>query len=303
MKINRLIEMTTILLNRGTVTAAELAERFHVSVRTIYRDVDVLSASGVPVFAVQGAGGGISVLDEYSIGRASLDQKEVESIIVALQSMKATKYPDIDGILEKLGAIFKNARNDIISVDFSPWGSNPNENNKFDMIKNAILSYQIIEISYVNGKNERSRRRIAPTHLAFKSYAWYLWGFCYMRREFRMFRLSRIKNTEVTDKFFDRNSLGGMVVHKEPEPERPMQLTNFVLEFNQKALYRMYDMFDDDLIIENPDGTFTLSVNFPEDEWVYGYILGFGPNVKVIKPDHVRELIRGRCLEMAGFYE
>ena len=118
MKLNRLFEITSILLNRRTVTAAELAERFGVSVRTIYRDIDARSASGVPVYTSQGAGGGISLMEEYSLNRAMLSDEERRGILMALQLLRATRCPDLGGVLEKLGGLFRGGA-DWISVDFS----------------------------------------------------------------------------------------------------------------------------------------------------------------------------------------
>lgn len=120
MKLNRLLEITTILLNKKATTAKELAERFSVSTRTIYRDIDVLSASGVPVYATQGINGGISILEDYTINRTALSNSEKDNILFALQTLQSTKYPEIDAVLEKLGSIFKYTATDWISIDFSP---------------------------------------------------------------------------------------------------------------------------------------------------------------------------------------
>ncbi len=132
MKINRLLEITLILLNKSTVTARELADRFNVSTRTVYRDIDVLSTAGVPVFTNKGSGGGISLLDNYAINKALLTDHERDGLLLALKTLQATKYPEIDVILEKIGAVFKKATSiDWVQIEFSPWGSGPNEENKF----------------------------------------------------------------------------------------------------------------------------------------------------------------------------
>jgi len=108
LKINRLLEIVTILLNRETVTAKELADRFGVSSRTIYRDIDALSSAGVPVYTNKGNSGGISLLEDYTLNKAMLSKSESESLLLALKTMGATSYPEADAIIDKLGAIFKN---------------------------------------------------------------------------------------------------------------------------------------------------------------------------------------------------
>ena len=107
MKINRLLEISLVLLNKGTVTAKELAERFNVSTRTIYRDVDILSTAGIPVYTNKGNGGGISILDNYSINKTVLTDGERDSLLLALKTLQSTKYPEIDTVLDKIGAVFK----------------------------------------------------------------------------------------------------------------------------------------------------------------------------------------------------
>ncbi len=302
MKINRLLEMTTILLNKKTVKASELAQRFGVSTRTIYRDVDVLSASGVPVYSIQGANGGISILEDYTVNRAALSSSEKESVLFALKSMQATRYPEIDAVLEKLGAIFQNTSTDWISVDFSPWGSNPDAHHRFTNIKYAILQNRIIEFNYINSFHEKSCRRIEPLRLIFKSQAWYLWGWCLLKEDYRTFRISRIKNVLVTNDFFDRGRVH-IPIRDTGDYDYRRPSVHLVLQFKEETLYRLYDDFDEDMLRQNSDGTYTLEVELPEDEWVYGYLLSFGDKVKVIEPERMRLLIAQRAKKIISLYE
>jgi predicted DNA-binding transcriptional regulator YafY len=300
-KINRLLEMTICLLNKGTVTAKELADRFGVSTRTIYRDIDVLSGAGVPVYTNRGSGGGISLLDSYTLNKALISKHESESLTLALKTLKATKYPEIDAVLEKIGAVFKNSASDWVDIDFSFWGSSPNEKNKFIDIKMAILERKIISFTYVNAEGGRSSRSIEPIQLIFKSRAWYLRGYCTLRKDFRTFRISRMKNLLVTGETFARKR---PEAHEKLEAEEysrmPVDLT---LEFYPQALPRIYDDFDDELITRNADGTCTVTVTFPEDEWVYGYLMSFGCYVKVVEPPHIQKIIADRMRSAMAFYE
>ncbi|MCL1822704.1 MAG: YafY family transcriptional regulator [Oscillospiraceae bacterium] len=302
MKLNRLLEITTILLNKKTVTAAELAERFGVSTRTIYRDIDALSASGVPVFCSQGSGGGISILEDYTVNRTMLSGSERDSVLLALQTLEATRFPEINILLEKLGGIFKSPDSDWISVDFSPWGSNPNSQNKFSDIKAAILQSRIIEVGYINAYNEKSRRKIEPLRLIFKSQAWYLWGFCLAKQEYRTFRISRIKSVSVTNETFDRSKPHVSANGEEKIKQERCPWIRLTLEFSGDALYRLCDDFDDDILTDNGDGTFKIEISLPEEEWLYGYILSFGTSVKVLAPAYIKKIIKERAEKIAGMY-
>ncbi len=301
MKINRLLEITLILLNKQSITAGELAERFGVSTRTIYRDIDDLSSAGVPVFTNKGSGGGISLLENFAINRAMLTEHERDSLLLALKTLQATKYPEIDAILEKIGAVFKKASaGDWVHIEFSPWGSGPNEENKFLDIKRAILECKVIAFEYINANGISSHRKIEPMQLLFKGQAWYVWGYCRTRHDFRTFRISRIRHIEVTNAGFLRRTLENT---KEAEPEAvPLNYVTLKLRFRPENLYRVYDDYDNERIVRNLDGTYDVTVTFPEDEWVYGYIMSFGSYVEVLEPPHIREIVCQRMKKALDFY-
>jgi predicted DNA-binding transcriptional regulator YafY len=302
MKTNRLLEITLILLNKGNTTARELAERFEVSTRTIYRDIDTLSAAGVPVYTNKGSGGGISLLENYVLNRSLITEHERDSLLLALKTLQATRFPEIDATLEKIGAIFKNAApTDWVNIDFSPWGSGPNEENKFLDIKRAILKSKVVIFDYINADGILSHRRIEPTLLSFKSQAWYVRGYCEMRQDFRTFRISRIRNMVVTDESFTRRVPD--IVKEEEPAATPRKSVTLKLRFQPQDLYRVYDDYGEDHIIRNPDGTYDVTVTFPEDEWVYGYIMSFGCYVEVLEPQHIRDIIRERMKKALNFYE
>ncbi len=287
MKINRLLEITIILLNRKTITAGELADRFGVSVRTIYRDLDVLSSAGVPVYTSKGNGGGISLLEDYSLNRALISRQESESLLLALKTLQATKYPEVETILDKLAGMFKSTVvSDWVEIDLSPWGSNPDEYNKFSDIKKAILKRLVLTFNYISSTGRKSSRSIEPMKLIYKGQAWYLWGFCKVRNNFRTLRISRIKNLLVSNETFERRKQEASLV--DSPLKEPIPLVYLRLKFRPEILYRVYDDFDSEMIEKNHDDTCEVSVAFPEDEWIYGYILSFGNYVEVLEPEHVK---------------
>jgi predicted DNA-binding transcriptional regulator YafY len=301
MKMGRLFEITTILINKGNVTAKELADRFDVSTRTIYRDIDLLSSAGVPVYMNKGHGGGIYLLEDYTLSKALISDRESENLLLAIKTLQATQYPELDTVLEKMGALFRKIPNhDWMEVDFSPWGSSPNERNKFNDIKRAMLERNVIRFDYVNGEGLKSNRLAEPEKLIFKNNAWYLMAFCRQRQEHRTFRVSRLKNLEVVAETFERKALPGP---NNEAKDFAQPLVQLKLRFKPKALNRLYDYFDDSYIIPNDDGDFTLKVGLPDGEWIYGYILSFGSLVEVLEPEQVRKFIAERMRQALEIYE
>jgi predicted DNA-binding transcriptional regulator YafY len=298
--MKRLFEITTILLNKGTITAKELAERFGVSTRTIYRDIDVLSEAGVPVYMSKGNGGGIYLLENYAINRTLISTQESESLLLAIRTLQATQYPELDRILEKLGAMFRDiSSHNWVEVDFSPWGSAANEKNKFNDIRQALLQRKVIRFQYVNAEGQKSSRLAEPEKLIFKDNAWYLLAFCRQRQERRTFRISRLKKLEILPETFEPKRLHG------PAGETvnfSQPLVHLELRFQTKALNRLYDYFDDAYITYNDDDSFTLEVTLPDSEWVYGYILSFGSLVEVLEPEPVRIAVEERLKQALKIY-
>lgn len=302
MKINRLLEITLILMNRGAVTARELADRFGVSPRTIYRDIDVLSGAGVPVYTCKGSNGGIHLMEDYSLNKTTINQHEADSLMLALKTLQATRYPELNATLDKLGAIFKKStQNDWVRVDFSPWGSEPNFDNKFVNIKMAILNRKVVRFNYLSSLGEKTTRTVEPHQLVYKGQAWYLLGWCRNREDHRMFRISRIKDLTLTeDSFVPRgpeNRTEAKTAAAEPKMIRA------VLRFRPEIMHRVYDDYDEDTITRNYDGTCDVELVAPEDEWVYGYILSFGSYVEVLSPVSLREKIISRLKKALENYD
>jgi Predicted transcriptional regulator len=304
MKFDRLIAITTILLNKGRVTANELAVRFEVSTRTIYRDIEVLAEAGIPVYASKGNGGGIELMEGYTLDRTLLTGQESDSILLALKTLQAVNYPEIDLVLEKLGGVFKNAAaNDWVEADFSPWGSGPEEGQKFKLIQRAIWGRTVIQFEYAGADGKRDRRIAEPMKLIFKGRAWYLRAWCQTKGGFRVFRLTRMRDVGLTDEKFERRNDHFKIDEPLEDLPGPKTLVNLYLKFQPRAIHRLLDDYSERMITRCRDGSLELRISFPEDEWVYGYILSFGPDVEVIEPDHIRKIVCERMRQALQLYE
>lgn len=299
LKTARLVAIVVILLNRGTVTAKELAERFEVSTRTIYRDIEALAEAGIPVYATQGNSGGISLMEGYLLNRTLVTDSEQESMLFALKTLQAVNYPEVDLILDKLGGIFHNsAAADWVAVEFSPWVKGKDEEEKFNTIRRAILADTVLKFQYVNAQGHRSSRTVEPVKLYFKGVAWYLWAWCRARDCFRSFRLTRIRDLTPTPETFTRRILP----HPIASGGKKRPSVQLKLKFQPRAAHRVYDDFDDAAVIRKPDGTMEVEVSFPEDQWVYGYLLSYGPDLEVVKPNHIRGILRAKLEETISRY-
>lgn len=289
MQINRLLEIVYILLDKKRVTAKQLSEHFEVSQRTIYRDIDTLSGAGIPVYANKGKGGGISLLDHFVLGKSMLSDQEQVDILSSLQGLNALNVPDVEPVLNKLAAIFNKDSSSWIDVDFSRWGSDSTEQEKFNMLKRAILNRNVVTFDYYSSYGEKSERTVEPIKLLFKGQGWYIYGFCNVKSDFRMFKVTRVKKLSCTEDTFTREVPED--IWSSPENFHS-KMVKLVLKIEARMAYRVHDEFEPENITNEPDGSYVVMANYIEDEWVYGYILSFGHYAEVIEPEHVRDNIK-----------
>ena len=297
MQVNRLFEIIYILLDKKMITAGELAERFGVSRRTIYRDVDTLSLAGIPVYTEKGKGGGISLLPDFVLNKSILSEEEQHEILSALQGLSGLKTSEADQVLKKLSTIFNKHAAAWLEVDFSDWGYQNGD--VFDGFKSAILEKRIVAFDYYSANGDMTRRSIEPIQLWFKSKAWYIKGFCLLRQDVRLFKLTRVRKLIVTNEIFDERDL--LAVPPDPGGQQKQDVT-LKMKIAPEMTYRVYDDYYDDIVEKQADGSFIVSVTWPEDEWVYGYLLSFGEHIEVLEPAHVREIIKEKAEKMRGKY-
>ncbi len=301
MKINRLTEIILILLNKKNITAKELADKFKVSIRTIYRDIETLSSSGVPVYMNKGKGGGIFLLEDFSINKAILSENDKHSLTLALKALSSIQYPEVNSIINKVGFIKnKNNEEEWIDIDLSRWGSKLKKDDKFTKVKDAILNNQLIEFTYVNSLANKSIRKVEPNKLIYKGQSWYLYGYCRLKKDFRLFKISRIKDLILKEEVFEKRSIDS--IESNMMEQNVENIVKLKLKVKREALYRLFDDFDEESIIDNNDGTYEVNIEFPENDWLYGYILSFGPYVEVVEPTHIRNIVLQRMKETIKIY-
>lgn len=295
--INRQLGMVYILMKQGTVTAAELSERFEVSVRTIYRDMDTLSAAGIPIYAKKGKNGGICLTEQFVLDKMLLTQKEQQEILSGLISLRETGAEKEDTALQKLGAFFRTDPVDWLAIDLSDWSGRRKQ--LYENIREAILGRRLIQFDYYGQSGQMSHRTVEPVQLLFKEYTWYLKAFCRERNAWRIFKLFRMKRLEVLDELFVPRK--DCAQEEKEEACRPFTVIDIWID--QKEAYRIYDRFEEDEIEVLPDGNFMVHMHADVDDWVYGVILGFGPSARVLAPPQIRSEVRRRILGMARWYE
>ena len=304
MKLERLLTMIMILINRKKVTAQELAEVFNVSVRTIYRDIETLSCAGVPVISQQGVHGGISLIDGYRVDKQVLTKDELASLTIAIKSALTT-YEDshAEAVLEKLTSIADDQVKqsmDHLFVDLSPWGPNILFKEHITFLKSAIENRLCVSFTYSTTHGELTRRVVEPHTLVQKGKTWYLYGYCTLRMDFRLFKLARIKNLMQEDLHFERKEINLSELPWGKEWYQPENVVDLVISFDMAVTTLVEESFG----VEYVDHELAkINISIPEDEWLYGFLLSFGNRIKVIEPPHIRDILQKRAQEIFQLYK
>lgn len=284
----RLFEMVYLLLEKGKLSASALAERFEVSVRTIYRDVDALSAAGVPIYTLPGRNGGVALMEHYVLDRATFSDEEQAQLLAALKSLAGNPGLGAEEALDKLSGLFRREQPQWLEVDLRRWGGGDRDRVVFDALREAILNHKVITFSYAGSYGKAALRQALPAKLVFKGQAWYLQGFCLDRQNYRTFKLARIRDLTVTGRTFF-TPLTPPSIDDKAHPSWPA--VSLTLRFSPALAYRVYDEFEPEQVTPLPDGSFRVEAEYPEDNWVYGYLLSFGPLVEILAPERIRKVV------------
>lgn len=304
MNNGRLFRILYLLLEHQELTASWLSGELEVSQRTIYRDIDALSAAGIPVYAKQGKGGGICLLEQFKMERQLLNSDEQELMLSALQSLHSVGAADEKQMLSRLSTLFGRKPVDWLEVNLESWGGRQAEKALFETCRQAIWSCSLMEFDYDNTEGEHSRRCVEPVRLRFQGGCWYLSAWCRARQGYRLFRLNRISACRVLQEtFVPREYTGGESNDRHEPGVYTPEMIPMTLGFTSKAAYQVRDFFAPDEIEAQPDGGFLVHTEFPAGRWVTGFLLSFGGEVRVLEPEWIRTQVQQEAERICRQYK
>jgi predicted DNA-binding transcriptional regulator YafY len=309
-KIDRLLSMIVYLLNRDLVNARELAERYGVSVRTIQRDMETIALAGFPILSVQGPHGGYGIIDTYKLDRQIVTIDDLFYIITSLSSIGSSLTDrKISETVEKMRNLLSGRdepalteKHQKLFVDFSLLGGAKQQPELFRTIEAAVNGGRLLRIRYTNNRLEVSERIVEPMTLVFKWRSWYLFAYCRSREDYRLFRLSRIRNPEILEERFRRREKTAEQYLGETEKRGWGTTVDLVLAFDPKVRSLVEEYFTGERMEVDQSDRLIVHATMPEDGWVYGMILSYGSMVEVLSPPRVRKAICSLAAEIRGKY-
>ena len=301
MQSQRLFQILHLLLTHKHLTAKDLAERLEVSARTILRDMDALCIAGIPLCSRQGHGGGFSLLEPYVLDRTLLSSEEQDQLLLALQSLTHLHPSESSHALTKLSGLFQKKAGFWLEVDFSRWGHIQQDEERFSLIKNAILKEHALAFRYFSAKGEQTDCRVYPLALLWKNNAWYVKAFSLSKSDYRLYRITRIQSLSFIEETFSRSDFSYPPPAAVKESVPP--LVAVTLSFSPSAAYRAYDEFSPESMTHQPDGSILVQTQLPIDPWFFSYLLSLGGQAEIIAPVSLRKEMAHRLQEILLFYQ
>ena len=309
MKVERLVSIIMILLDKERIGAQELADMFEVSPRTIYRDIDTINMAGIPVRSTSGVGGGFEIMQKYKIDKKVFSTADLSALLMGLSSLSGMIRGDelIHALAKVKSFIPADRAKDIelkvnqINIDLSPWMGNRNIQPYLEMIKTALQESKLLSFEYIAHHGNKTARTVEPYQLVLKSSHWYLQGYCHKRNDFRLFRLSRISNLKIQEETF--------ALRDYPKPT--LDFTDILETMQTKIKIRIHKSVMDRVLDFcsyedfSPDGDEYYIVRFPfiENEYYYDILFSFGDKCECLEPLHIRAEMKRRIHDIAASYE
>ncbi|MEL6221961.1 MAG: YafY family protein [Cyanobacteria bacterium J06627_8] len=309
MRIERLLSIVVYLLNRDLASASEMAQRFGVSVRTIQRDMEAIEGAGIPIYAQPGAYGGYGIVEGYKVDRQLLTMDDLYFILTALSGVEDVLQDQrVARTIEKIRTIAPSGslellakRNEKLVIDFSLLGTEACRESVFQTVQKAVEQEYVVRLVYLNSHMEESNRVVEPLTIAFRWRSWYLYAWCRLREDYRLFRISRMREAEALPEHFHRRHM----TYQEFVGEFHYSSGKFeiVVDFASEVRSQVEECFPKQACHVSPDGTLRVTARVPNDASFFQYLLSFGDQAVVVAPDHARETVATMAKSILNRYQ
>ena len=309
MKIDRLVSIILILLEKERVGAQELADKFEVAPRTIYRDIDAINMAGIPVQSTSGVGGGFEIMQKYKLDQKVFSTADLSAILMGLTNLSTMiRGDELASALAKVKSFIPAEKaKDIarksnqVYIDVSPWVGNGSAQPYIEIIKTALQESKLLSFEYADRYGNKTARTAEPYQLVMKGSHWYWQGYCHKRNDYRLFKLSRMTNLQMQEKTFTPRD------YQKPtldfgEMLEAMQ-TKIKIRIHKSIIDRALEFCSGEDFF--PDGNEHYIAYFPfiENDYYYNVLFSFGDQCECLAPLHIRAEMKRRIYGMAALYE
>lgn len=271
-----------ILLQKDVVSASEFSELFNVSRKTIQRDMESLSLANIPVYAMRGAEGGYTLMDEYKFDKRLLNVEDIENILIALGGFQhLITQPDIQATIHKIKGMVHTTISPNIDLSFYTWPGRSHIEQDVRLIMDAIKQHRLLTFEYVNPLGETSLRTVEPYKLRVREMHWYLFGYSLEREDFRTFKLTRMIDLDKGATFTPRSEINKV---RETVMTESIEMCTVELLIDISVRDQFVERYGKDILKKEADGKYHVTLQLPENPFGYQFLAGFGNKVKIVHP-------------------
>lgn len=308
MKYEIMIGILFDLLSKKCVSAKYLADKYEVSLRSIYRYINSLELAGVPLYTVRGKGGGFSIVDTYKLSSTFLTREEFENTINALNViLEGVPNKSLESVVNKLKSNIKNdyygfsIKNGSLVVDGGPWGDSLGYKNKLSVIQKSIDNNLQLNIKYHDRNGEITERIIEPHTIVFKQGLWYVYAYCNLRKEFRLFKTGRIHSATILKTKFIKQNTDKIdeVLDYWKNLENQDEIS---FKINKSVLSDVEEWLGIENVEEIKDEYFA-KAKLPIDNGLVSKILGFGDGIEILAPKSLKKMIIEKAENVINLYK
>lgn len=309
MKIDRLVSIIMVLLDKERIGAQKLADMFEVSPRTIYRDIDTINMAGIPIRSTPGVGGGFEIMQKYKVDKNIFSAADLSAILMGLTNLSDVIRGDelVNALAKVKSFIPADKAKDIelkasqVCIDLSPWIGNRNTQQYLEIIKIALQKSNLLSFEYTAHHGTKTVRTVEPYQLVRKSGHWYVQGYCRLRNDFRLFRLSRISNLQMEQDTFTPRDYQRPILDA-AEILETMQ-TEIKIRIHKSVMDRVLDYCTFEHFAPDGDEHYIVIFPFIENAYYYDILLGFGDRCECLEPLHIRSEMKRRIDNIAAIYD
>lgn len=306
MKYQIMIGMLIKLLSERKVSASYFAEKYGVSVRSVYRYVEEMEIAGIPLDVLRGSKGGICISDAYKLPKGFMTKEEYAKSLEAMLAMnEQLSDPVLASAISKITAQVKAEKLNValsgnILVDSGTWGDVNRFSEKLSLIERAIEDCESLQIDYLSREGERTERVILPHLLVFKQNIWYVYAYCSLRKAFRLFKLGRIRSALKTGTHFEKIPFRREEVPLTFQFEEADTVTA-IFEISPESLLFAEEWLGVENILTR-GGLHYAEVTLPNDNALIGKILSAGAGFRVLSPEPLARRVKEEAEKLLARY-
>lgn len=309
MKIDRMLAIIMLLLERNRVSIPELAQVCGVTTRTVQRDLDAINRAGVPVVSFPGVGGGVGIAESYKLEKRLFSAADVTTLLMGLGSVRSAFTGDeVVGVLAKIkGMLPADQRAALelkagqITIDTTPWLGGRVLSDLIALLQAALDNRCLIKFDYNDRLRQKSERTVEPYRLILKGHHWYFEGFCLTRHDFRIFRLSRMAETVMLDERYQPREFKPQQVIEPVFADKDMVAAT--LRVRGDALERLVGLRGPECVRPESSEDWIATVSVLDNVFGYQFLLGFGPECECLAPEGLRRNFLRYIEQIASLYQ